>query len=131
MFTLYDSTPALLKWNAVVLPSQAKIPGQAVRHLEIILNVSIERADPETVGHRKLNLPRRIGRARQKCGETWESDDSAGRRAEVQEIALRRPVITKTREIIQPERWLRSAVAIRYETAKDDIARRKIVIDTA
>ncbi len=48
-----------------------------------------------------------------------------------QEIALRRPVITKTREIIQPERWLRSAVAIRYETAKDDIARRKIVIDTA
>src|SRR5262249_52151943 len=45
-----------LAGNAVVFPSQAQIPGQAVCHLEIILDETVEGAHSKTVGHRKLRL---------------------------------------------------------------------------
>src|SRR5205085_5792980 len=66
-----------LAGNAVVLPSQAEIPGQAARHLEIILNESVEGTHSKTVRHRKLRLYCRRGIAGQKCSQRWKRDPAA------------------------------------------------------
>ena len=63
---------------AVVLPTQAEVPGEPACHFEIILNKGIKGAHANTVGDRKSSLYRGRRCAGQKRGQRGKRNPAAG-----------------------------------------------------